>query len=67
MGTDLTRSPFGFDPICAHPCNPWLKQFRPTENVEEPTKIFEVFGAKVGRKSLEPFSPTHVNVQKPNI
>jgi len=36
MGTDLTRSTYGFDPICGHPWNPWLKQRRLTENVEEP-------------------------------
>jgi len=39
MGTDLTRAMFGFDPICAHPWNPWLKQPQPTENVEEPAVV----------------------------
>jgi hypothetical protein len=48
MGTDLTRPLFGFDPICAHP---WLKQLRPTENVEEP-KI-ETYGYWRGLRPLE--------------
>jgi len=26
MSTGMTRLMFGFDPICAHPWNPWLKQ-----------------------------------------
>jgi len=37
MDTDLKFSSFGFAPICVHPRNPWLKQLRPTENVEEPS------------------------------
>jgi len=36
MGTDGIETKHRTRQICGHPWNPWLKQLRPTGNVEEP-------------------------------
>jgi hypothetical protein len=41
MATDLTRSMFGFDPICVHPWNPWLKQAFHSISTCQPPPILE--------------------------
>jgi len=42
MGTDGIETKHRTRQICGHPWNPWLKQLRPTGNVEEPFSRFEV-------------------------
>jgi hypothetical protein len=49
MGTEGTETKHGTRQICGHPWNPWLKQFRPTENVEEPI-FFVLKGAEEGER-----------------
>ena len=34
MSTDMRRSSSGFNPICAHPRNPWFKNFDPLETLK---------------------------------
>jgi len=41
MATDLTRSMFGFDPICVHPWNPWLIQAFHSISTCHPPPILE--------------------------
>ena len=43
MDTDMTRSMFGFDPICVHPWNPCLKQaFHSISTCHPPTNLEEL-------------------------
>jgi len=41
MATDMRRSLFGFDPICGHPWNPWLKQAFHSISTCHPPPILE--------------------------